>query len=90
MLAALVAMYTVTLSVIGTAVVASTIGVRQGSPTSCLLFTLFVNNMINMIKLQCGTDGFLQWLHLLVLMDDTVRTSFNYTPRDETQTYTFK
>ena len=28
-----------------------------------------------MIKLQCGTDGFLQWLHLLVLMDDTVLLS---------------
>lgn len=75
MLSALVAMYAVTLSVIGTSVLTSKIGVRQGSPTSCLLFILFVNQMIRLIKSNCGQDGFLQWLHLLVLMDDTVLLS---------------
>ena len=38
MLMALVAMYQYTNSVIGTALIAATIGVRQGSPTSCILF----------------------------------------------------
>ena len=28
--------------------------------------------MVNMIKQNCGVDGFLEWLHVLVLMDDTV------------------
>lgn len=72
MLFALIAMYRVTHSVIGTAVVSAAIGVRQGSPTSCLLFILFVNDLINLIKQNCDIDGFLTWLHVLVLMDDTV------------------
>ena len=50
----------------------TTVGVRQGSPTSCLLFVVFVDELIRMIKARCGMDGFLQWLHTLVLMDDTV------------------
>ena len=40
MLMALIAMYQYTSSVIGTAVIAATVGVRQGSPTSCLLFII--------------------------------------------------
>ena len=72
MVAALVAMYSVTQSIIGTALVTATIGVRQGSPTSCLLFIIFVNDLIKMIRENCEDDGFLSWLHCLVLMDDTV------------------
>ena len=75
MLAALISMYTVTHSVIGTAVVTAAIGVRQGSPTSCLLLTTFVNDLITMIKGGCGIDGFHRWLHIIVLMDDTVHLS---------------
>ena len=40
MLSVIVAMYSVTQSIIGTAVITTAIGVRQGSPTSCLLFIL--------------------------------------------------
>ena len=72
MLAALKAMYRVTESLVGGAVVTATRGVRQGSPTSCFLFILYISDMINIIKQNCGVDGFLQWLHVLVLMDDTV------------------
>ena len=72
MLGALIAMYRVTNCVIGSAIVSATIGVRQGSPTSCLLFVLFVNDLIHLIKQNCDVDGFLAWLHVLVLMDDTV------------------
>ena len=68
MLAALAAMYTVTLSMIGNTTFTSKIGVRQGSPTSCVVFIIFVNSMIKLIKSNC----FLQWLHLLVLMDDII------------------
>ena len=72
MLAALVAMYSVTQSIIGSVLVTASLGVRQGSPTSCLLFIIFVNDLIKMIKNGAGVDGFLSWVHTLVLMDDTV------------------
>ena len=75
MVAALVAMYAVTQSVIGTAVVSASIGLKQGSPTSVILFVIFINDLIHLIKSSCGIDGFLGWLHLLVLMDDTVLLS---------------
>ncbi len=73
MLTALAAMYTVTLSVLGMTIIESKIGVRQGSPTSCLLFVLYINSMIHGIKSNCEPDGYLQWLHLS--MDDTVLLS---------------
>ncbi|KAG0716491.1 hypothetical protein GWK47_009586 [Chionoecetes opilio] len=57
MLAALVAMYRETESVIGGAVMTATIGVRQGSPTSCLLFIVFMNKLIRMLKARCAPDG---------------------------------
>ena len=75
MLCALIAMYTMTESWVGTSLVMISMGVRQGSPTSCLLFIIFVNDMIRIIKQESGHDGFLQWLHVLVLMDDTVLLS---------------
>ena len=75
MLLALVAMYRCTESVIGTALIASTVGVRQGSPTSCILFVLYINDMIRMLKQRCPADGFLAWLHVMVMMDDTILLS---------------
>ena len=38
----------------------------------CFLFILFVDEFIKLVKDRSGLDGFLQWLHLLMLMDDTV------------------
>ena len=75
MILALIAMYKATQSVIGTAVITTSIGVRQGSPTSCLLFVIFVNDLIKLIKENCRPDGFLAWLHVLIFMDDTVLLS---------------
>ena len=72
MLACLIAMYATTNSIIGTAIVTACIGVRQGSPTSCWLFVAFLDSMVKLFKDTCVADGFLEWLHLLVLMDDTV------------------
>ena len=72
MLAALIAIYKVTNSIIGTVILTTIIGVRQGSSTSCLLFILYMNDLIKLIKDNCNSDGFLSWLHLLFLMDDTV------------------
>ena len=72
MLFAIAAMYKVTKSILGIAIVTAIIGVRQGSPTSRFLFNLFVDTLITMFKERCGSDGFLNWLHILMLMDDTV------------------
>ena len=72
MLLALIAMYKTTQSVIGTTLITASVGVRQGSPTSCLLFVLFVNDLIKIIRERCGPDGFLAWLHVMIFMDDTV------------------
>ena len=72
MLAAIIAMYRITDSILGTVLIPATIGVRQGSPTSCLLFILYVNDFIKLVKESCAPDGFLSWLHLLVMMDGTV------------------
>ena len=65
MLSAIVAMYSVTQSVIGTAIVSSVIGVM-------FLFIVYVNDLVKLIKTTCKSDGFLSWLHLLILMDDTI------------------
>ena len=74
MLAAVVSMYVVTESIVGAAVVTAILGVRQGSPTSCFLFTIFVNELIsNERKVQ--PRKFLEWLHIIILMDDTVLLS---------------
>ncbi len=75
MLCALVAIHTLTESVLGTSILLISMGVRQGSPTSCLLFIIFVDELIKIIKGGCSPDGFLQWLHILVLMDNTVLMS---------------
>ncbi|XP_045109713.1 uncharacterized protein LOC123503778 [Portunus trituberculatus] len=72
MLSALIAMYRVTENIIGSVVVSATTGVRQGSPTSCFLFIVLMNDLIKRIKEKFPPDGFLKWLHILVLMDDTV------------------
>ena len=72
MLYAIASMYGITKSVLGIALVTAFVGVRQGSPTSCLLFNVFMNDLITMIKTRSPNDGFLKWLHLLMLMDDTV------------------
>lgn len=69
-------MYSVTESIIGTAVFVATVGVRQGSPTSCLLFIIVhVNDLIKLIKDNCINEGFLEWLHNLILMNDIVLLS---------------
>ena len=50
----------------------ATLGVKQGSPTSCILFILYVDELIKTIKKTHVSHGFLGWLQLLMLMDDTI------------------
>ena len=49
-----------------------TVGLRQGSPTSGFLFTLYINDLVREMKAICGLDDFLGWVHCLLLMDDTI------------------
>ena len=72
MLSALMSMYSNTTNVLGSTVITSTIGVRQGSPTSCYLFIIFVDVLILMLKSKCSAEPILGWLHCLMLMDDTI------------------
>ena len=52
-------MYRVSYGLIGVAVITCTVGVHQGSPTFCFLFTLYVNPLIRALKEQCagGTES---------------------------------
>ena len=71
MLKAIYVMYRCTRNVLKSATVESSVGVRQGTPSSCLLF-IYINQMIRMMKEKIATDGFLGALHAIQLMDDTV------------------
>ena len=72
MTSAIAAMYWSTKNIFGTAIIISTIGVKQGFPTSCIVFVLYLNEFVKAIKTRCPDDGFLKWVHCLLLMDDTV------------------
>lgn len=72
MLRAIKLMYRCTKSVLKSAIIDASIGVRQGAPSSYLLFVIYVDHMVRMLKRIIPTDGFLGNLHSLLLMDDTV------------------
>ena len=72
MLAALAAMYRITRFLFGSVLITAMLGVKQGSPSSCFLFTMFFDEFVRLLKQKSAPDGLLDWLHLLVLMDDTV------------------
>ena len=72
MLTALTSLFCVTQFILGSTIITAVLGVKQGSPTSCFLFILFVDEFIRLVKSSVDVDGFLEWLHLLMLMDDTV------------------
>ena len=70
-LKALMAIYKHTLNILNSEIIKATIGVKQGGPMSCILFIIYLNVMVVMMKVL-GNDSFLKDLHLMVLMDDTV------------------
>jgi hypothetical protein len=72
MLRAIKALYSSTKFILSDAIINFNTGVLQGASTSCLLFTLYLDRMIKMIKAKHPTDGFLGELGVMLLMDDTV------------------
>jgi hypothetical protein len=72
---AIAAAYQKTEMILRSTTITTSTGVRQGSPTSCLLFTLVVNDLIRQLKTRCEPDGFLGKTHSLMLMDDTILLS---------------
>ena len=48
------------------------VGLKQGSSASCILFIVYVDKMIKMVKTSFQADGFLGMLHILMFMDDTI------------------
>ena len=72
MLSAVMCLYEDTKMVLGAAMITTTIGLHQGSPTSCFLFTMYSNEFVKDLKCICQPDGYLGGLHCLLLMDDTI------------------
>lgn len=72
MLRALEALYKDTKFCLSSAVdIDSSIGVRQGAPTSCLLFVIYIDQLSRMLHTLEDND-FLNHLHAVLLLDDTV------------------
>lgn len=72
MLQVIKAMYTCTKNMIRSVIIDAAIGVRQGAPSSCLLFIIYIDQLVRMMKRAVETDGFLGSLHVMLLMDDAV------------------
>ena len=72
MLRALAKTYNLTESALGSIIINAIIGLKQGSPTSGLLFIIYLNELVKLYHARCQEDGFLRWLHCLLLMDDSV------------------
>ena len=72
MLSAIILLYKCTRFILKSAIIMANQGVRQGASTSIILFILYIDRMVRLIKSVTEIDGFLNTLHALVLMDDTV------------------
>ena len=72
MLYAIKNMYMCTKNLLHSTMINATVGVRQGAPSSCLLFTIYMDQMVGMLRHEVGEDGYLGTLHAFLLMDDTI------------------
>ena len=68
----LTAIYSCTKMVMKSAIIIASQGVKQGAATSVLLFIIYIDQMVKMLKENVDDDGFLGSLHILLLMDDAV------------------
>lgn len=65
-------MYVCTQNILKSAAIDTSVDVRQEAPSSCLLFIIYVDHKVRMLKTAVTTDGFLGSLHVLLLLVDTV------------------
>ncbi len=72
MITAIATLYCCTKGIIVKAII--TVGERQGSTTSCILFIIYLNEFMKRLQEQSPPDG-LQLLYCLLLMDDSVVTN---------------
>ena len=72
MLRIITALYRSTKAILRSTVILTSVGIKQGAPTSCYLFVIYINEMVRRIRHAFAADGFLGVLHVLLLMDDTV------------------
>ena len=77
MLKAIQAMYKCTKHILKSAIINASVGVRQGAPTSCILFIIYIDRLVRMLSNAIVSDGFLGGLHVLLLMDDAVILATN-------------
>lgn len=75
MLRAIAKIYSSTKSVLGSIIIDAILGLEQGSPTSGILFIFYLNELVKLYHSHCSEDGFLRWVHCLLLMDDSVLLS---------------
>lgn len=72
MICAITSMYESTTAILGTTIILINIGVRQGAPSSGILFTLVIDELISMLNACIDIDGFLSKLNCLAFMDDLI------------------
>ena len=57
----------------------TTCGIRQGAPSSSIIFIIFINDMIDYVRTHCSTENLIGNLHALLHADDTLILSTSRT-----------
>ena len=55
-------MYECIRNVLRSAVVTTSVGVRQGGPLSCLLFVIYIDQLVKMLRHEVDVEGFFKIL----------------------------
>ena len=53
-------------------IVQSYIGIKQGAPSSVILFIIFMDEFIDIVSEKCVSENIIGVLHLLLNADDTI------------------
>ena len=79
MLKALICLYKLTTCFIdGIGELQTKCGIRQGAPSSCYLFIIMVNDIIDHLNSIFGIDSFLMGINILIHADDMVILASSY------------